>query len=204
MTQQATTSSIEDIKWLREQTGAGVMEAKDALGRADGDRQKAVRILEQTGKAQAAKKAGRTTENGQVVSYIHHDGRIGVLVELDCETDFTGRSDQFKELARSIAMQIAVHAPKYTTNDDVPEAERAEIMANFQEDVRKNNAGKPENVLEKIAQGQYRKWQETNVLLDQPFIRDPNKTIEQLIHELVLQVKENIVVRRWSRFQLGV
>src|SRR5271165_6719927 len=103
MTQQ-TTSSIEDIKWLREQTGAGVMEAKDALGRADGDREKAVRILEQTGKAQAAKKAGRTTENGQVVSYIHHDGRIGVLLELDCETDFTARTDQFKDLARNIAM----------------------------------------------------------------------------------------------------
>lgn len=203
MTQQATLS-IDDIKWLREQTGAGVMEAKDALARADGDRDKAVRILEQTGKAHAAKKAGRATENGQVVSYIHHDGRIGVMVELDCETDFTGRSDQFKELARGIAMQIAVHPPKYTSESDIPEREKGEVVATLQAEVKKNNAGKPDAVLEKIAEGQFRKWKETNVLLDQPYIRDSNKTVEQLIHDLVLQVKENVVVKRWSRFQIGL
>lgn len=202
MTQQATLN-IEDIKWLREQCGAGVMEAKDALSRADGDREKALRILEQTGKAHAAKKAGRATENGQIVSYIHHDGRIGVLVELDCETDFTGRSDPFKELARGIAMQIAVHKPKYVTAADMPESEQNEVKATLLEDVKKNNAGKPENVIEKILEGQFRKWREANILLDQPYIRDPDKTVEQLISDLVLQVKENIVIKNWSRFQVG-
>lgn len=201
---QGATLSIDDIKWLREQTGAGVMEAKDALTRADGNRERAMRILEQTGKAHAEKKAGRATENGQVVSYIHHDGRIGVLVEIDCETDFTARSAQFKELARNIAMQIAVHAPKYTSEADIPETERKEIMDTLEEDVRKNNAGKPDTVLTKIAEGQFRKWREANVLLDQPYIREQDKSISQLIHDLVLQVKENVVVKRWSRFQVGL
>lgn len=203
MTQQATLN-IDDIKWLREQTGAGVMEAKDALARAEGVRDKAMRILEQTGKAHAAKKAGRATENGQVVSYIHHDGRIGVLVELDCETDFTGRTEQFKELARNVAMQIAVHGPKYTHEAEIPEADRGEVMANLQDEVRKNNQGKPDAVLEKIAEGQFRKWKEGNVLLDQPYIRDPSKTVQQLIEDLQLQVKENIIIKRWRRFQIGV
>jgi len=198
------TLSIEDIKWLREQTGAGVMEAKDALGRADGDRDKAMRILEETGKVQAAKKAGRATENGQVVSYIHHDGRIGVMVELDCETDFTGRTDQFKELARNIAMQIAVHPPRFTSESEIAESDRVEIESVIADEVQKDNAGKPDSVLEKIREGQFRKWKETNVLLDQPFIRDPDKSVQQLIHDLALQVKENIIVKRWTRFQIGV
>jgi elongation factor Ts len=197
-------SSIDDIKWLREETGAGVMEAKDALTQAGGDREKAKRLMEQMGKAQAQKKAGRATENGQVVSYIHHDGRVGVLVELDCETDFTGRTDQFKELARSIAMQICVHPPRYTAEADIPEGERTEIEALILDEVRKNNAGKPDAILEKIREGQFRKWKEANVLLDQPYIRDDSKSIQQLLHDLALQVKENIVVKRWSRFQIGV
>ena len=117
--------------------------------RAEGDRQKALRILEQTGKAQATKKAGRATENGQVVSYIHHDGRIGVLVELDCETDFTAGSDQFKELGE-ISPCNRVHPPKYTSDSDMPEDEKDELKATILEDVKKNNAGKPENVIEKI------------------------------------------------------
>lgn len=199
-----TTTSIEDIKWLRENTGAGVMEAKDALTRANGERDKAVRILEQTGRAHAEKKAGRATEQGQVASYIHHDGRIGVMVELDCETDFTGRSDPFKELARNIAMQIAAHAPKYTSETDIPEEEKADIMATLQEEVRKNNADKPEELLTKIAEGQFRKWREANVLLDQPFFKESDKTIKQLIDGLVLQVKENIIIKRWTRFQIGL
>lgn len=196
--------NIEDIKWLREQTGCGVMEAKNALSSAEGDREKALRNLEQMGKAQAAKKAGRATENGQVVSYVHHDGRIGVLLELDCETDFTGRTAQFKELARHIAMQIAVHPPKYTSEKEIPENDRAEIDAVILQDVQKSNSGKPDNVVEKIREGQFRKWKEANVLLDQPFIRDPDKSIEQLIHDLALQVKENIIIKRWSRYQIGV
>lgn len=197
-------TSIDDIKWLREQTGAGVMEAKAALAQAGNDRGKAVRYLEETGKAQAVKKAGRATENGQVVAYIHHDGRIGVLVELDCETDFTGRTDQFKELARHIAMQIAVHPPRFTAESDIPDDQRDEIEGVIGKEVSKNNAGKPENVLEKIKEGQFREWKQTNVLLDQPFIRDPEKTVQQLIHDLALQVKENIVVKHWCRYQVGV
>ncbi len=110
MTDQATLT-IEDIKWVRDQTGAGIMEAKDALSRAGGDRDKAIRLLEQTGRAQAEKKAGRETTNGTITSYIHHGGQIGVLVELDCETDFTARSEQFRELAHNIAIQICAHNP---------------------------------------------------------------------------------------------
>ncbi|HZT96450.1 MAG TPA: elongation factor Ts [Chloroflexota bacterium] len=199
-----TSLNIEDIKWLREQTGAGVMEAKDALARAEGDRERAMRILEQTGRAHAEKKAGRATANGTVTSYIHHGAQIGVLVELDCETDFTGRSEQFRELAHHIALQIAAHAPRYTSEEEIPEAEKAEVMATLEEEARKNNAGKPEQVLQKIAEGQYRKWKEANLLLEQAFVRDQNKTIQQLINDLVLQVKENIVIRRWARFQVGV
>lgn len=203
MTEQATLS-IEDIKWVRDQTGAGIMEAKDALARAGGDRDKAIRLLEQTGKAQAEKKAGRETMNGTVTSYIHHGSQIGVLLELDCETDFTARSEQFQELAHNIAIQICAHNPRYTSEEDIPDHERSEIVATFAEEAKKNNAGKPDNVLEKIAEGQFRKWKEANVLLDQPYVRDQDKTVQQLIHDLVLQVKENIQVKRWARFQIGL
>jgi elongation factor Ts len=195
--------NIEDIKWLREQTGAGVMEAKDALGKAQGDREKALRVLEQTGRAHAQKKAGREAHNGQVVSYVHHDGRLGVLLEVNCETDFTGRSDPFKELARGIAMQIAVYNPRYRSEDDIPDEDRVEVMEILNGDVQKAHAGKPESVLSKIGEGQYRKWCEENVLMNQAFFRDPNKTIEQLVNDLILQVKENIVVKRWTRYQIG-
>ncbi len=200
---QTATSSIEDIKWLRDQTGAGIMEAKEALGRAEGDRMKALRLLEQTGKAQAQKKAGRETANGTVTSYVHHSAQIGVLLELDCETDFTARSDQFKQLARAIAMQIAAHPPRYTAESDIPEQERQEIVQTFTDESRRSNEGKPEKVLESIAAGQYRKWRESNVLLEQAFVHDQAKTVEQAIHDLVLQVKENIVVKRWARFEVG-
>lgn len=203
MTDQATLT-IEDIKWVRDQTGAGIMEAKDALSRAGGDRDKAIRLLEQTGRAQAEKKAGRETTNGTVTSYIHHGGQIGVLVELDCETDFTARSEQFRELAHNIAIQICAHNPVYTSEDDIPESEQREILATFAEEAHKNNSGKPDNVLEKIAEGQFRKWKEANVLLNQPYVRDQDKTVQQLIHDLVLQVKENIQIKRWARFQIGV
>lgn len=196
------TLDITDIKWVREQTGAGVMEAKRALEQAGGDREKALRILQETGAITAAKKAGRTTSNGTVASYIHHGSQLGVLVELDSETDFTARSDQFKELARDIAMQIAASPPRYTREEDVPDDVKAEVMALYEQEAR--DEGKPDSIVPRIAEGKYRKWREENVLLEQPFVRDPEKTIEQLIHDLVLQVKENIVINRWCRFQIGV
>jgi elongation factor Ts len=197
-----STQNIEDIKWVREQTGAGIMEAKRALEQAAGDRERAIRSLQQSGAEVAARKAGRTTANGIVTAYIHHDGQSGALVELDSETDFVARSHKFKELAYEIAMQIVAHSPQYTREEDVPVEVKQELMTKFEQEAR--DEGKPEAVVSRIAEGKYRKWLQENVLLHQPYIRDQEKTVEQLIHELILQVKENIVVKRWCRFQVGV
>jgi elongation factor Ts len=191
---------INDIKWLREQTGAGVMEAKRALQDAGGDRDKALTLLEQRGAAKHGKLAGRTAGQGVVASYIHHGGQVGVLVELNCETDFTARTDEFKELAREIAMQIAAHDPRYLKVEDIPDGDVQTLTAGFREEAVKD--GK-EKAADKIAEGKFRKYTEQNVLLEQPYIRDDKRSIKQLVQALGAKTKENVQVGRFARFQIG-
>lgn len=195
-----TTASLEDIKRLREETGAGVMEAKKALQDADGDYGKAKKLLEQRGAASAAKRAGRTASNGVVEAYIHAGGQVGVLVELDCETDFVARTPSFKELAHEIALQVAATDPKYISMEDFPEDEAEEMKARFRQEAEATGKGAK---AEQIAEGRFKKAAQSMVLLEQAYIRDDSKTIKQLVTEVAAQTKENVVVKRFARFQVG-
>jgi elongation factor Ts len=192
--------SAEAVKELRERTGAGFMDCKRALEETAGDVEKAVALLRERGQAAAARKAGREAREGTVGSYIHPGGRIGVLVEVNCETDFVARTDDFQKLVRDIAMQIAGLAPEYTTVDSIPaeilEAKRDELMAD------ENTQRKPDNVRAQIVEGQLRKWQQAVVLYEQPF-RDTDQTVGQLVTDAVARIGENIRVRRFTRYQLG-
>ena len=189
------------VKDLRERTGAGMMDCKKALIETCGDIEKAIDELRTKGLAKAAKKAGRVASEGVVVSYIHGKGRIGVMVEVNCETDFVGNTDEFRQLAYDIAMQIAAANPDYLSREDVPEEEltreREILKAQALEE------GKPEKVIEKILEGRIEKYYKEHCLLEQPFIKDADKTVQQLIHEKVARVGENIAVRRFSRYELG-
>lgn len=195
-----TAMDINDIKWLREQTGAGIMEAKRALQDAGGDPQKALQLLEQRGAAKHAKRSDRSAGQGVVESYIHHGGQVGVLVELNSETDFVARTPEFRELAREIAMQVAAHDPKYLRVEDIPQDQVDTLMAGFREEAVKE--GK-ERAADKIAEGKFRKYTEQNVLLEQPYIRDDKRNIKQLVQGLGAKTGENIVVSRFARFQIG-
>jgi elongation factor Ts len=197
-----TAAGIEDIKGLREQTGAGIMEAKKALQDADGNRDQAVKLLEQRGAASAAKRADRAAAQGIVEPYIHAGGQIGVLVELDSETDFVARMPEFKELAHEIALQIAASNPRYLSIDDIPAADAEEMRERFRQEAIKE--GKPEKIAGNIAEGRFKKYAQENVLLEQPYVRDDSRTIKQLVSELASQTRENIVVRRYTRFQVGL
>ncbi|NLU09614.1 MAG: translation elongation factor Ts [Tepidanaerobacter acetatoxydans] len=191
----------EQVKELREQTGAGIMDCKKALVEADGDIEKAIIVLREKGLAKAAKKQNRLASEGIIESYIHGDGRIGVLVEVNCETDFVARNEEFKSFAKDIAMQIAASNPKYLSRDDVPhdviEKER-EILK-----TQALNEGKPEKIVEKIVDGRIEKFYEENCLLEQPFIKDPDKNISQLIMEKIAIIGENITISRFARFERG-
>ena len=193
------------IKDLRERTGAGMADCKKALTEVSGDMDKAIDYLRAKGLAKAAKKAGREATEGAVVSYIHAGGRIGVLVEINCETDFVARNDDFQGFTRDVAMQIAAMNPQFVRKDDVPadvvSHETTVLIAKAKEDPK--NANKPEQVLAKITEGQVSKWLKEICLLDQPFVKDPDKTIEQLQQELIAKIGENIKVRRFVRFELG-
>ncbi|HEX6507020.1 MAG TPA: translation elongation factor Ts [Chloroflexota bacterium] len=193
--------STEDIKSLREETGAGIMEAKKALQDADGDRTKAKRLLEQRGVAGVEKRSGRAAAQGIVEPYVHLGGQIGVLVELDSETDFVSRTDEFRELAHEIALQIAANAPRYLSIDEIPEAEAEELKRGYREEAKKQD--KREDLLDKIVEGQFKSYAKEHVLLEQPYIRDDSKTIKQLVQDLSAKTRENIVVRRFARFQVG-
>lgn len=181
------------------------MECKAALTEANGDEAQAVEILRKKGVATASKKEGRVTAEGAVGSYIHMGGKVGVLVEVNCESDFVSRGDEFQQLVKDIAMHIAAADPHYLKRDEVP----ADIIAKEREilmDQLKNdpkNAGKPEDVLGKIIDGRLNKFYEEACLLDQPFVKDPSKTIGELVTEKVASIKENISVRRFSRFKMG-
>ena len=189
------------VKELRERTGAGMMDCKNALAETKGELEAAVDALRKRGLAAAAKKAGRVTAEGAVGSYIHAGGKIGVLVEVNCETDFVARTDDFQALVRDIAMQIAAADPRFVRREEVtPDALERE-RAIFREQALAS--GKPEKVVERIVEGKMEKYYSEFVLLEQPFVKDPDKTVGQLIAEKVGKIGENIQVRRFARYKLG-
>ncbi|MBA3264395.1 MAG: translation elongation factor Ts [Thermoleophilaceae bacterium] len=196
--------SAQDVKALRDRTGAGIMDAKSALQESGGDVDKAIDILRVKGQASAARRGGRTAAEGVVSTYIHAGGKIGVLVEVDCETDFVARTEQFQEFAREVALHVAAASPLYVSDEDVPEEDKAAELRVLREQAAAE--GKPEHVQEKIVEGRLNKWLEQVVLLHQSHINDEKhsgRTLEELRAELAAKTGENIVVRRFARFQVG-
>jgi elongation factor Ts len=189
------------VKQLREKTGVGMMECKSALVEAGGDVVEAEKILRKRGVSAAAKKAGRVTGEGAVTSYIHTGGKIGVLVEVNCETDFAARSADFQSLVHDIAMHVAAAAPRFVRRDEVDEGVLAEEREIARDQAMKS--GKPAQVMEKIVEGKIEKFFAEACLLEQPFVKDPEKTVGQLITDAVARIGENIKVRRFARFVLG-
>ena len=193
--------TAEQVKDLRERTGAGMMECKAALTEAGGNIEEAITILRKRGATHAAKRAGRATRNGMVGSYIHMGGKIGVLIEVNCESDFVARTDDFQTLVKELAMQVAAADPKYVRREDVPaeevEHEKAIFRAQFE------GSGKPAPVIEKIVEGKLGSFFERVVLVDQPSIRDGAVKVSQVIAQAVAKTGENIAVSRFARFKLG-
>ncbi|MGH7544710.1 MAG: translation elongation factor Ts [Gemmatimonadota bacterium] len=193
--------SAQQVKELRERTGAGIMDVKRALQESGGDVEKAVDLLRQKGAAKAARLGGREAREGIVEAYIHHNGRVGVLLELNCETDFVARTDDFKTLARELALQIASTAPVAVHPDDVPadliERERAIYEAQAREE------GKPPAVVPKIVEGKLKKFYQEQTLLEQAYVRDPERRVRQLIEEVQAKLGERIAVRRFVRYEVG-
>ncbi len=189
------------VKELREKTGAGMMDCKKALSETGGDMEKAIDWLRRKGLAVAAKRAGRTASEGQIASYIHAGGRLGVLVEVNCETDFTGRTEEFTALAHDLAMHIAASNPICISPEDMP----PEVVEREREIYRTQalEQGKPEKIVDKIVEGKLKKFYTENCLLSQPFVKDPDKTVEDLLNEMRAKTGENIQIRRFVRFQLG-
>jgi elongation factor Ts len=194
--------TAQQVKELREATGAGMMDCKKALTEADGDFDKAVEFLRQKGLAGVEKRAGRSANQGLVESYIHFNHTVGALVEVNCETDFVANTEEFKALVKDIALHIASpSAPRYVTRDEVPQAEIDRVSAIFQ--AQAEGSGKPEKVIEKIVEGRLNAHLKDLVLLDQPFVKDDAKTIQQLLDETSAKVGEKIAVRRFARYKLG-
>ena len=189
------------VKDLRERTGAGMMDCKKALAESNGDEEKAIEYLRVKGLSKAARKSGRKTAEGLVVSYIHPGSRIGVLVEINCETDFVARTDEFQDFARNVAMQVAAASPLAVTRDEIDTT-----LIDKEREVFKTQAleeGKPEKVVEKIVDGRIEKFYAESALLDQVFIKDNDKKIGDLLKEMIMVLGENIRIARFSRFQLG-
>jgi len=195
------TISAATVKELREKTGAGIMNCKEALSDCNGDISKAVDFLRKKGLATAAKRAGRAMTEGIVESYIHMDSKLGVLVEINCETDFVAKNDDFKEFAKNIAMHITATNPVGIRQEDVPketidkekEIYRAQVLG----------MGKPEKIVDKIVEGKLKKYFKDNCLMNQAYVRDPNITIEDLLNEMVAKIGENITIKRFARFKIG-
>jgi elongation factor Ts len=185
---------------LREKTGAGMLDCKNALVDAQGNVEEAITILRKKGAASAAKKAERAAREGLIESYIHVGGKVGVMVEVNCETDFVARTDDFKSLCRDLCLQIAATPPVYVRREDVPEAE----LAKEREIAAAQVQGKPPAAMQKIVEGKLEKYYSTVCLLDQPFVKTPEKTVKDMITEKIAKTGENIQVRRFVRFQLGV
>src|SRR5215208_2580220 len=197
-------SSTENVKKLRQRTGSGIMDVSSALKEAEGDLDKAEEILRVKGQAHAAKRGGRAAGEGVIANYVHAGGQIGVLVEVNSETDFVARSDKFQAFAREVALHVAASAPLYVSEEDVPEEDREREMRIFREQAAAD--GKPEEVQRKIAEGRMRKWLEEVVLLDQKHVNEEKhetKTIEELRAEVSATTGENVVIRRFVRFQVG-
>ncbi len=196
-----TQITAQMVKELREMTGVGPLDCKKALEASDGDMQKAADFLREKGLATAAKKAGRAANEGIIEIYQHHNGRLGVMVEVNCETDFVAATQGFKTFARNVALHIANLAPEYVRREDVPQAV---IQAERELQLRRAlEEGKPQNIAEKMVEGRMDKFFEEIVLMEQPFIMDDKKSIEDLRKEVVAELKENVVVRRFARFELG-
>ena len=190
--------SADAVRDLREKTGAGMMECKKALVESGGEFEKAIDLLRQRGLATAAKKAGRTASQGLIGSYIHMD-KIGVMIEVNCETDFVARTDDFKELVKDLAMQIAAANPGYVSREEVPQ----DVIEREKDIYRAQVTNKPPQVVEKIVEGKLEKFFSDTCLVDQVFVKDPDKKIKDVVTEKVAKVGENIVVRRFVRYQLG-
>jgi len=193
--------TTEDIKQLREATGAGILNCRSALEEANNDFDKAVDLLREKGLAAASKRANREASEGYVELYSHGDGRVGVLVEVNCETDFVGRSEDFRKFTHEVALQIAAASPLYICEEDIPE----ETLAHEEKiaTARANEEGKPEKIIPKIVEGYLKKFKDEVVLLRQAYIRDESLTIQDLINENVASMGENIIIRRFARYELG-
>lgn len=194
-----------DVMALRAKTGAGMMECKAALTEANGNEAEAIEILRKKGAATADKKASRVTAEGVVGSYIHMGGKVGVIVEVNCESDFVARGEEFNQLVKDVAMHIAALDPKYVNREEVPadvlDKEREIELAKLKADPK--NANKPEDILNKIIEGKLNKYYEENVLLDQPFVKEQSKTVGDLVKEKIASIKENISIRRFTRYKMG-
>jgi elongation factor Ts len=197
--------SMELVKELREKTGAGMVDCKKALVETDGSMDQAIEVLRKKGMATASKKAGRVAAEGAVGSYIHMGGKVGVLVEINCESDFVARGEEFQQLVKDVAMHIAAVDPQYVRREEVPEdavaKEREILMEQLKND--ESNSKKPEDVLNKIIEGRLNKFYEETVLTEQPFVKDPSKTIGELVTEKIAAIKENITIRRFTRYKMG-
>ncbi len=193
--------SASDVKELRDMSGAGMMDCKKALSESNGDIQKALDYLRKSGIAKAQKKAGRTAKEGIIFPYIHPGSKLGVLLELNCETDFVAKTDDFQNLAKDVSMHIAASAPIAVNREEV-----SEKILNREKDIyseQAKNSGKPDNIIEKMIEGRINKFYQENVLMEQYFVKDPNLSINDLITDMVGKLGENIVITRFSRFQLG-
>jgi elongation factor Ts len=195
------TISAELVKQLREKTGAGIMDCKNALTENTGDMEKAVECLRKKGLATAAKRAGRAVSEGTIQSYIHMGGKLGVMVEVGCETDFVAKNEDFQDFARNIAMHIAATNPLGIRSEEIPQEIIDKEMEIYMAQAKET--GKPDNILEKIAQGKLQKFIKENSLMDQPYVRNPDMTVADLLNELIAKIGENITVKRFTRFQVG-
>lgn len=193
--------TAQQVKELRQETGAGVLDCKEALEANNGDFDKAVAYLREKGAAAAAKRAERETDEGLIGSYIHAGSKVGAMVEVNCETDFVAMTDEFQALAHDLAMQVVAAKPLYMTPADVP----TDVVEKEKEDVRKDmqGSGKPENIVERIVEGKLKKFYEETCLMEQPFIKDTALTVGELVQEKNAKLGENIVVRRFARFEIG-
>ena len=192
---------LESVKELREKTGAGLLDCQKALGEAGGDVEKALRLLRERGLAKAAKKAMRAATDGAIGAYIHPGGKIGVLIEVNCETDFVAKTPEFQQLVRDLGMQVAAAAPRYVSRDEVSESELQVEREIYRAQALRS--GKPENVLDRIIAGQVERFYKDVCLLEQPFIKQSDRTVDEVVKEAIVRFGVNVAVRRFARFQLG-